>query len=315
MNAGRKRIIAGRRNRLLPAMENTVSSLFPDSPSLLYLSLSSMTLSFSLSLSTSLSSFFALSPTISPLTHSPLLSLSCYPLSFSPLSHSLCPLFLSTSSLSSLFLSITLPLFSLLTHSLSPLGLSLTPLSPILLSHTPFSLSPLYHTHYPSHSLSHTPPLFLTLSSFPLSLLLFSLCLPPPSPTLTRFSLSSLSLSLCLCLNVSYIHVLAYLLCIHTCKIVNFDLWNWVFSCYLNRINTIDIYRSILWWPVMKMFVRTLPFLLGAVMDVIRPYYHLSCEFKPRSWRCVLDTTLCDSLSVTWNRSVIFSGCYGFLHQ
>jgi hypothetical protein len=27
---------------------------------------------------------------------------------------------------------------------------------------------------------------------------------------------------------------------------VNFDLWNWVFSCYLNRINTIDIYRSIL---------------------------------------------------------------------
>ena len=26
----------------------------------------------------------------------------------------------------------------------------------------------------------------------------------------------------------------------------------------------------------------------------ISAYYHLSCEFESRSWRCVLDTTLCD---------------------
>ena len=28
----------------------------------------------------------------------------------------------------------------------------------------------------------------------------------------------------------------------------------------------------------------------------ISVYHHLSCEFKPRSWRGVLDTTLCDKI-------------------
>jgi len=28
----------------------------------------------------------------------------------------------------------------------------------------------------------------------------------------------------------------------------------------------------------------------------IRAYYHVSCEFDPRSWRGVLDTTLCDKV-------------------
>jgi hypothetical protein len=28
----------------------------------------------------------------------------------------------------------------------------------------------------------------------------------------------------------------------------------------------------------------------------ISPYHHYSCEFEPRSWRGVLDTTLCDKV-------------------
>jgi hypothetical protein len=28
----------------------------------------------------------------------------------------------------------------------------------------------------------------------------------------------------------------------------------------------------------------------------ISAYHHLSCEFEPRSWRGVLDTTLCDKV-------------------
>ena len=28
----------------------------------------------------------------------------------------------------------------------------------------------------------------------------------------------------------------------------------------------------------------------------ISDYNHLSCEFEPRSWRAVLDTTLCDKV-------------------
>ena len=40
---------------------------------------------------------------------------------------------------------------------------------------------------------------------------------------------------------------------------------------------------------------------------VISAYHHLRCEYEPRSWRDVLDTTLCDKvLSVTCNRSVGF---------
>jgi hypothetical protein len=40
----------------------------------------------------------------------------------------------------------------------------------------------------------------------------------------------------------------------------------------------------------------------------ISAYHHCRCEFEPRSWQGALDTTLCD-------RSVVFSGYYGFLHQ
>ena len=29
---------------------------------------------------------------------------------------------------------------------------------------------------------------------------------------------------------------------------------------------------------------------------VISAYHHYSCEFEPRSWRSVLDTTLCDKV-------------------
>jgi hypothetical protein len=36
----------------------------------------------------------------------------------------------------------------------------------------------------------------------------------------------------------------------------------------------------------------------------ISVYNHLRCEFEPHSWQCVLDTTLCDSLSVICDRSV-----------
>ena len=47
----------------------------------------------------------------------------------------------------------------------------------------------------------------------------------------------------------------------------------------------------------------------------ISTYHHWRCEFEPRSWRCVLDTTLWKSLSVTCDKSVGFSGYSGFLHQ
>jgi hypothetical protein len=43
----------------------------------------------------------------------------------------------------------------------------------------------------------------------------------------------------------------------------------------------------------------------------ISVYHHLSCEFLPRSWRDVLDTSLCD----TCDRSVVFPGYSGLLHQ
>ena len=42
----------------------------------------------------------------------------------------------------------------------------------------------------------------------------------------------------------------------------------------------------------------------------------ISGEFESRSWRDVLNTTVCDKvLSVTCDRSVVFSGYSGFLHQ
>jgi hypothetical protein len=44
----------------------------------------------------------------------------------------------------------------------------------------------------------------------------------------------------------------------------------------------------------------------------VSAYHHQSCEFEPRSWRGVLDTTLCDKVLVTCGRAVVFSG---FLHQ
>jgi hypothetical protein len=44
-------------------------------------------------------------------------------------------------------------------------------------------------------------------------------------------------------------------------------------------------------------------------------YHHYRCEFESRSWRGVLDTTLYVNLSVTFDRSVIFSMYYGFLNQ
>ena len=45
-------------------------------------------------------------------------------------------------------------------------------------------------------------------------------------------------------------------------------------------------------------------------------YHHLSCDFESRSWGDVLDTTLWDKvLSVTCDRSVVFSGYSDFLHQ
>jgi hypothetical protein len=31
----------------------------------------------------------------------------------------------------------------------------------------------------------------------------------------------------------------------------------------------------------------------------VRAYHHKSCEFEPRSWRGVLDTTLCDKVTKT----------------
>jgi len=47
----------------------------------------------------------------------------------------------------------------------------------------------------------------------------------------------------------------------------------------------------------------------------ISAYHHLSCEFEPRSWQGVLDTTLFDKVYLTCGRSVVFSGYFGFLHQ
>ena len=40
----------------------------------------------------------------------------------------------------------------------------------------------------------------------------------------------------------------------------------------------------------------------------ISAYHHQHCEIKPRLWRGISDTSLCDkSLSVTYSRSVVFS--------
>jgi hypothetical protein len=48
----------------------------------------------------------------------------------------------------------------------------------------------------------------------------------------------------------------------------------------------------------------------------ISAYQLYSCEFEPRSWRGVLDTTLCDKVChVTCDRTVVFSRYCGFLRQ
>ena len=49
----------------------------------------------------------------------------------------------------------------------------------------------------------------------------------------------------------------------------------------------------------------------------ISAYHHLSFEFKSHSSRGVLNTKVCDKvcLSVTFDRSVVFSEYFGFLHQ
>jgi hypothetical protein len=53
-----------------------------------------------------------------------------------------------------------------------------------------------------------------------------------------------------------------------------------------------------------------------ATTYAIRAYHHKHCEFESRSWRGVLDTTLCDkNLSVTCGRWMVFSWYSGFLHQ
>jgi hypothetical protein len=44
----------------------------------------------------------------------------------------------------------------------------------------------------------------------------------------------------------------------------------------------------------------------------ISSYRQQRCEFEPRSWQGVLDTTL---LSVTCGRTMVFSWYSGFLHQ
>ena len=42
----------------------------------------------------------------------------------------------------------------------------------------------------------------------------------------------------------------------------------------------------------------------------------VSCKFECRSWRGILDATLCDkSMAVTCDMSVVFSVYSGFLHQ
>ena len=49
---------------------------------------------------------------------------------------------------------------------------------------------------------------------------------------------------------------------------------------------------------------------------VISAYRHQSCEFEFRSWRGVLDTTLCDKKFVSDLRQVVvISGYSDFLHQ
>jgi len=47
----------------------------------------------------------------------------------------------------------------------------------------------------------------------------------------------------------------------------------------------------------------------------ISAYHHKFCEFEPRSWRGVLDTTLCDKAchAVTCGRSVVLFRYSGFL--
>jgi hypothetical protein len=52
-----------------------------------------------------------------------------------------------------------------------------------------------------------------------------------------------------------------------------------------------------------------------ATTCAISVYHHWSYEFEPRSLRVVLDATLYDNLSVTCDRSVVFSGYSGFFHQ
>jgi hypothetical protein len=42
---------------------------------------------------------------------------------------------------------------------------------------------------------------------------------------------------------------------------------------------------------------------------VISAYHHLSCEFEPRSWRGVLDTTLCDKVCQLHATGLWFSPC------
>jgi len=48
---------------------------------------------------------------------------------------------------------------------------------------------------------------------------------------------------------------------------------------------------------------------------VISAYHHDNSEFESRSWRCVLDTTICDKVFSNLRRSVVFTGFSGFLHQ
>ena len=48
----------------------------------------------------------------------------------------------------------------------------------------------------------------------------------------------------------------------------------------------------------------------------ISTYYHWICEYESHTWRGVLDIMLCDTvLSVTCDRSVVFSKYSGFIHQ
>ena len=42
--------------------------------------------------------------------------------------------------------------------------------------------------------------------------------------------------------------------------------------------------------------VITIQCIPEAIICAISAYHYLSCEFEPRSWRDVLDTTLCDKV-------------------